>query len=334
MRGLLARASTVVGLGLAAVAIAFLARFIARDWDEVSDTLADARPAWIVAAFLVAAAAMTAIAIPWRNVLRLMGGDLPWPEVVARYYAGEIGKYLPGGVWPVLGRGELARRAGVPRTAAYSSVALSLALLYLAAMVVVLVAVPVMIAKGGSLASLWVLALLPVGLACLHHGVLERVRAMAARVTKREVSLTIPPWGRSLAILARYVPVWLLIGSVTWLIARGLGQDVSWLDVAPATVLSWIVGFVLVPVPGGVGVREAAFVAAAPELDAGVGAAIALVARMLFVLVDAGGFGLASLWLARGRPGPVAVPGPEPAPGADPAPGPVSASDPEAHAVS
>ena len=107
-----------------------------------------------------------------------------------------------------------------------------------------------------------------------------------------------------MAILVRYVPVWLLIGTVTWLIARGLGQDVSWLDVAPATVLSWIVGFVLVPVPGGVGVREAAFVAAAPELDAGVGAAIALVARMLFVLVDAGGFGLATLWLARHRTGP------------------------------
>jgi hypothetical protein len=318
MRGQLARASTVVGLGLAMVAIAFLARFIARDWDEVSDTLAGARPAWIVAAFLVAAAAMTAIAIPWRRVLRLLGGDLSWPETVARYYAGEIGKYLPGGVWPVLGRGELARRAGVTRSAAYGSVALSLALLYLAAMVVVLICVPVMIAEGGSLSSLWVLALLPVGLACLHHAVLERLRGMASRVTRREITLTIPPWGQSLAILVRYVPAWLLIGSVTWLIARGLGQDVSWLDVAPATVLSWIVGFVLVPVPGGVGVREAAFVAAAPELDAGVGAAIALVARMLFVLVDAGGFGLATLWLARHRTGPPTPAEADAGAGADP----------------
>ena len=109
------------------------------------------------------------------------------------------------------------------------------------------------------------LALLPVGLAGLHHAVLERLRGMAARVTRREITMTIPPWGQSLGILVRYVPVWLLIGTVTWLIAEGLGQDVSWLDVAPATVLSWIVGFVLVPVPGGVGVREAAFVAAAPS---------------------------------------------------------------------
>lgn len=301
MRGRLAGASTVVGLGLAVLAVGFLVRFIARDWDDVSDTLADARPLWIVAAFLVAATAMTAIAIPWRSVLRMLGGDLSWPETIARYYAGEIGKYVPGGVWPVLGRGELARRAGIPRSAAYGSVALSLALLYLAAMVVVLVCVPVMIASGGSLASLWVLAFLPLGLAALHHAVLERVRGLAEKVTKREITLTIPPWGQSLGILARYVPVWLLIGSVNWLIAEGLGQDVSWLDVAPATILSWIVGFVLVPVPGGVGVREAAFVAAAVNLDPGVGAAIALVARMLFVFVDAAGFALASVWLARHR---------------------------------
>jgi uncharacterized membrane protein YbhN (UPF0104 family) len=317
MRDRLARASTVVGLGLAVVAVGFLVRFIARDWDDVSDTLADARPAWIVAAFVMAAVAMTAIAIPWRNVLQMLGGHLSWPETIARYYAGEIGKYVPGGVWPVLGRGELARRAGVPRTAAYGSVALSLALLYLAAMVVVAVSVPVMIASGGSLASLWVLALLPVGLAVLHHAVLERLRGMAEKVTRREITIPIPPWGQSLGILARYVPVWLLIGTVTWLIAEGLGQDVSWLDVAPATVLSWVVGFVLVPVPGGVGVREAAFVAAAPELDTGVGAAVALVARMLFVLVDASGFALASVWLARHRTDPTpSDPGTAPEPDA------------------
>ena len=180
MRGLLARASTVVGLGLAIVAIAFAGAVHRPRLGRGERHPGRRTPGWIVAAFLVAAAAMTAIAIPWRHVLRMLGGDLSWPETVARYYAGEIGKYLPGGVWPVLGRGELARRAGVARTAAYSSVALSLALLYLAAMFVVLVCVPVMIAAGGSLASLWVLALLPLGLAGLHHAVLERVRGMAS----------------------------------------------------------------------------------------------------------------------------------------------------------
>ena len=56
----LARLSTVVGIGLGIAAVAFVVRFLARDWDEVSDSLADARPGWVLAAFVTAALAMTA----------------------------------------------------------------------------------------------------------------------------------------------------------------------------------------------------------------------------------------------------------------------------------
>jgi len=56
-----------------------------------------------------------------------------------------------------------------------------------------------------------------------------------------------------------------------------------------------------VPVPGGVGVREAAFVAAAGSLDPGIAAATALAARLLFVAVDAIGALLGSFALRRGR---------------------------------
>jgi uncharacterized membrane protein YbhN (UPF0104 family) len=64
-----------------------------------------------------------------------------------------------------------------------------------------------------------------------------------------------------------------------------------------AAVLSWVVGFVLVPVPGGVGVREAAFVAAAGSLDPGIAAATAVAARVLFIGVDAFGAAIGSIAL-------------------------------------
>jgi uncharacterized membrane protein YbhN (UPF0104 family) len=307
--GRFARVSTVVGAVLALVAGFFVVRALTREWDEVRAALEEANVLWIVGAFLLAAAGMTAIAFPWRRALHLLGGDLQYPEIVARYYLGEIGKYLPGGVWPVVGRGELAARGGVARVPAYGSVALSLGALYLAAMLVVLVGAPAILADAGAAGGstgdrdryLWVLALLPLGLLVLHPRVLERLRGMAQRLLRRQIDATIPPWRHSLVLVACYVPAWLLIGTATWAVARGLGQDVGWLDIAPAAVLSWVVGFVLVPVPGGVGVREAAFVAAAGSLDPGVGAAVALLARVLFVLVDAGGAVAAAAWLGRQR---------------------------------
>ena len=67
--------------------------------------------------------------------------------------------------------------------------------------------------------------------------------------------------------------------------------------------LPWVVGFVLVPVPGGVGVREATFVAAAGSLDPGIAAATAVVARAVFVVVDVVGalLGALALRVARRR---------------------------------
>jgi uncharacterized membrane protein YbhN (UPF0104 family) len=246
---------------------------------------------------------MTAIAIPWRRALRLLGGDLSYPETVARYYLGELGKYLPGGVWPVVGRGELARRGGVARGAAYGSVALSLAALYLAAMFLAVGGAPAIVSGGDDAGRyLWALALLPLGLVALHHAVLERGRRLGERMLRRSITVEIPRWKDSLGLIACYVPAWLAIGTATWAVARGLGQDVGWFDVAPAAILSWIVGFVLVPVPGGVGVREAAFIAAAGNLDPGVAAAVAIVARVMFIATDALGALLSSLWLARCRP--------------------------------
>jgi glycosyltransferase 2 family protein len=160
---------------------------------------------------------------------------------------------------------------------------------------------PSMLGEGSAGGYVWVLLLLPLGLAGLHHAVLERVRGLGERVLRRPIDAAVPRWRATLTLVVMYVPAWLFIGSATWAVARALGQDVAWLDVAPAAVLSWIVGFVLVPVPGGVGVREAAFVAAVSGMDSGVAAATAVLARAVFVLVDAVGALLASGWLARHR---------------------------------
>jgi uncharacterized membrane protein YbhN (UPF0104 family) len=282
----------VVGLVLAGVAIAFVVRTLVRDRDEIGDALKDAEPGWLVSGFLAAAVGMVLIALPWRRALRLVGGDLPWGQLVARYFVGEIGKYVPGGVWPILGRGELARRHGVNRSTAYGSVALSLVALYLAAMFVVVAALPALLSGGDGSGPIVVVLLLPVGLVALHPKVRTAALHLVERATRRTVDLTLPRWQQSVVLVSFYVPAWLAIGTATWLVARGLDPGADLLEVGAAAVLSWVVGFVLVPVPGGVGVREAAFVAAAGTLDPGIAAATAVVARALFVVVDALGAAL------------------------------------------
>ena len=301
--------STVAGAVLGGLAVVFVLHSLVSDWSEVSDSLADASWGWMVGGFVLAAAAMATMGWSWRYVFRLLGVEVHGSRVTAWYFVGELGKYLPGGVWPVLGRGEVSRRGGVPRTRAYASVALSLAVLYLAAMFVAVALLPFALSGGGF--SPWMLFLLalPVGLVLLHHDLLEWLLERLRKATKRDITLEVPRWGDTVQVVVRYLPAWVCVGLSTWMVARALTPDPSIPQVMFAAVLSWIAGFLAVPVPAGFGIREAVMVAASGL--GGLGAATAVASRLLFIVVDFGGALIGGAVLSRHQRG-GAVVGPLP----------------------
>lgn len=285
-----------IGLLASAAGLAFVIRTLVVEWPEVGPSLADADAGWLAAALVLGAAGMTYAAYGWGLVLRLLGWPIGGGRAAALYFRGEIAKYVPGGMWAVVGRGELARREGAPATIAYSSVLLSLGALYVCCAVVAGALVPWSATlEGGHAAA--VVAVVVVGLGGLHPSVLRLVRSVASRVLRRELDVEIPTWGASLGLVLYYVPVWVCVGTATWAVVRALDADASWAAVVFATAASWLVGFLAVPIPGGIGIREAVFLAALPSLDLGPASAAALVSRVLFMLVDT--LGAAVSWLVR-----------------------------------
>lgn len=292
-------ASALVGGVIGLTCVVFVVDRLTTHWDEVRDDVAGASVGWLLAALVLAAAGMTWIGACWQRALRLSGAPPGLRRTIAWYYAGEIGKYVPGGIWPVLGRGELARRGGVPRGRAYPSVGLSLAALYLAALLVGAVLVPLDLAEQSeSPAALALLVLLPLGLGALHPRVLTFARGLLVRLTGRGIAIVVPPWRATITLVVSYVPAWLLIWAATWCTARALMPDPPVLRIGIATVLSWVAGFVAVPVPAGAGVREAVFLAAS-GLPAGLAATVAIGSRLAFLVVDILGAALTAPWHRR-----------------------------------
>ncbi len=97
-------------LAFVAAGLAFVVRALVQGLQDGS--FSDVRPAWIVAMVASAVAAMVWIAQRWSQAARIVGGDLASADAVPLYFQGEVGKYLPGAIWAVVGRAELARRAG------------------------------------------------------------------------------------------------------------------------------------------------------------------------------------------------------------------------------
>ena len=133
---LLVRLSTVAGVVVAAAGAAFVGRKLAVGWTENREVIADARWGWLLVALPLAAVGMASVGMVWRRIIIALGGEVSRPEIFVWYQLGQMAKYLPGGVWPMVGRSEMAVRGGLRRSRAYNSVALSMGAAYLCATLV------------------------------------------------------------------------------------------------------------------------------------------------------------------------------------------------------
>ena len=286
----------VAGGVLAIASLAFVVRTLAGSWDDVAEHVEQADAGWLLLGAALGAAGMTAIALGWRLTIRLMGHPTPLGDTVARYFVGEIGKYLPGSLWPVVGRGELMVRRGLNRPTAYGSVGLGLGLLYLAAGLTAAAFLPF----GSSSTPWWPLVAVPLGLVAIATGVVTRALRLMVRVFGGEAPTRLPSPAEQLLVTGAFVPTWVLIGIATWCIAESIGASISLASVMAATSLSWLAGFAVVPVPGGVGIREAVFIATLAGATSGEAATVAVVARVVFILVDVAGWAIGAAFLSVG----------------------------------
>ena len=292
----------VAAVVFVALCILFVTHLLVRDWPATVHALRHARLWLLVPAAICAFGGMFILAWRWGAAIIAVGGEPSGHHrVISAFFVGEAGKYIPGAVWAMLGRGELARREGYERSIAYSSVALSVIGCYLAAALTALVLAVVALIGGSINMPWWPVGVVAVaGIAAIHPAVSSRILALTSRVFGRRLTLEIPSWSTCLRLTGSYVPVWLFIGAATTFVTASLVPHPPIARVALAAVVSWIIGFVT-PTPGGLGVREAVFVAVA-GVAAGPAAAAAILARVLFVLADGLGAGVGWLVLRSTEP--------------------------------
>ena len=294
------RGVRVAGSVLALAAVVLCASMLASQWSQVRSAVANADVRLLVAALGLTGLAVTGLGVLWWRSLELFGGRRALRQVLSWYFAGELGKYLPGSIWPVVGRGELAVRGGVRRAVGYATTLLAYGVMCVAAAAVCGVLAPFVAADGhgiGWTASL--LLVVPLGVVVVHPAVFGRILALARRVSGGRVDLDPPPWGRMLGLIGYLRADLGVDGSGVGVGGRCSGVPTpSRRRVAFAAVLAWVVGFLAVPVPAGAGVRELVFVGVC-GLALGPAAAVAAITRLLFIVIDAAGGVVGLLYLRR-----------------------------------
>jgi hypothetical protein len=253
------------------------------NWDEVRDALQHANWWLLALSVLVAVLAVALIGDRWHATLEALGAPSRRGRSLRWFFTGQIGKYAPGGVWHVVGQGELARRGGIPRRTAYASVMICTVILVGAAALTV--AVGAAIPHDADTPWLFV-ALGAAIIAVLFEPHVRRRILRAAGITDPDAL----PTGTLARLVVGSVPAWLAIGVASALVSEALRQDVPFARVMLSSIASWLVGIVTLPAPGGIGVREAVFATGLQGGDNGISSAaaalVALMARLAFVVAD------------------------------------------------
>jgi len=273
------------------VAIALMATFAVRSsWSDIRSELNELSLAAIVASSLAFAVSWALQYVAWRRMLQAIGGR--WrgaTDGLSTFSAAQLGKYLPGAVWPALIQADLGRRHGLGwRTmlAGYSLLLLISAATGTATGLLVLTGTPPNWVK----LAVVVTALLGASITWAAVSP-SRAHRWIDWILTRFTGTGLPQamHGPDSVRAALVVGVsWLFNGLHAWFIAWQLGA--AWSEfglVVGGFAFATIAGLVVVPLPAGLGVREAVLVA---TLGAAIGRpgaiTVALVSRFLQVLFD------------------------------------------------
>jgi glycosyltransferase 2 family protein len=267
--------------------VALAARSIALNWQSLRAQPIDWRfsSGWIITSVVVVFTAYAVLIEAWRRVVLSMGEKLAFFQATRIWFLASLGKYVPGKVWAVAGAAILAQRAGVDPSAAVAG-ALVLQALALAsgAVAVGLTAREAFQAVGPGVwpVALAVVALSFTGIFLLtSQPLLDRLsRLLPASLPRlRAIRPVVLVGGFAANVFA-----WGAYGVALICLARGLLPDVH-LGLAQAIgvfTCSYLVGFIAVFAPGGLGPRESIFLLMLTgDIGLKPAAALALASRLL-----------------------------------------------------
>jgi len=280
--------SSLLQAAVGALVLLVAAWVVRRQYGELSTALGQVSGRRFSSASVLALLGTVATEQVWFSITRGLGISANHRSAAAMFFATQLGKYVPGTVWPVAAQMQMGTRWGAPRRLLLASNLLMLAMLVVTGTIVGAAVLP-FTSPGGLARYGWLLGLLVPLLICLHPRTMPWLIDKAFGLLGRDpVGASLSTGGLRLAALWAVV-AWLLLGAHIATLASGF-QGFS-ATAALASVggmgLAWAAGVAFIPAPAGAGVREGVLVIVlAPFVGVPAALTVALASRVQLVLAD------------------------------------------------
>jgi hypothetical protein len=282
-------------LGIVAFVLWRAAAQLAGQWHEVRASGGVLAPDWprVALSMLLVLATYALLVHAWRSLVAAWGSPLRFVDASRIWSVSNLGRYIPGKLWSIAAMGLLARRVGVSASAASGSAVVGTLVNLAAGFAVLLFAgsrvLPTLV-PGYQRAATALAVVVTAGLLAfpLLVGPLAR---LAARLLRRELTVIAVPAATLWLVVASNVLAWIGYGVAFRIFAAALalGSAGNWLDYLAVFTGSYLIGYLVLIAPGGIGVRELAMAESLRALDlAGPGEAwlLAITSRLWLTVLE------------------------------------------------
>lgn len=246
-----------LGTGVIAAVVAAAATAVYRNRTAFTETVRDMGAASVAASVAFGVLAVGATFPMWDRILRGLGVRLPVPIGARVFFVSQLGKYVPGSVWPVLMQMEAGRARGANRRTMLATNLFSLVLNCTVGLTVACLLLPLF--DTDALHRFWWLLLaIPPLVGLLHPRAMPWLLDRAFGVVGR------PPLDERIDVrhtaqaAAWSLASWAALGAHVTVLCAALGYG-GWSTFVLATggaALAVCAGVLFIPAPAGAGIRD------------------------------------------------------------------------------
>ena len=195
-------------------------------------------------------------AFGWHLILRAIGQEISPLQSIRIWISSSFVRYLPGGIWPYVSRVSLSKDVGIDIYASSLSLYIETLLIIASSLAVGL---PSVLNSTSIHINPYVIpAFIILFLLLIHPKFVQLIRFIPGKIGEMAASMVLPDIKKLIFLYLYYVIFWFFIGAafVCFINAFYLLSLDQWFYAASVLSFSFCVGFIIIFVPGGIGVRE------------------------------------------------------------------------------
>jgi len=227
----------------------------------------------------------------WRSLLFKLSSKLPFRKAFKIWFSSNLGKYIPGKIWTVMGMVYMCEKEGIPKAATLTSAIVNQMLTIIGGLVLVLILSGTELLSG--IPKLSYLFLILVFVISLSPRVMEKILNWGLKILKKDLIKVNLSFKENLIFTIFFMLAWGVYGLAFSIFIKSFTDYPFnlWPFLTSAFAFSYIIGFLSIFVPGGLGVREGLLVFyLSIYFPLPVATLIALLSRLWITAVEISGF--------------------------------------------